>query len=132
MSPEQSAAVERCSDELADVMGVAFVHRGDLKAVLAALDEAQQDAARLREQLEKGAAELIRVTELGRAHIRRAARYEQRAEQWATAFTEARDAVLNNRGPLEGEGMDGDRKNAVLAVLDDAFDAARASAGGAA
>jgi hypothetical protein len=42
-------------------------------------------------------------------------------ERWAAAFTEARDAVLQDRGPLEAAGMDADKTNAVLAVLDDAF-----------
>lgn len=38
-----------------------------------------------------------------------------------TGYTVARDAILNERGPLEGEGLTGDQINAVLAVLDDAF-----------
>lgn len=50
------------------------------------------------------------------------ARVAAERERWAAAFTEARDAVLHDRGPLEGEGMDSDKTNAVLAVLDDAFD----------
>jgi hypothetical protein len=37
------------------------------------------------------------------------------------AFDVARDAVLNGRGPLEGEGLQSDQTNAVLYVLDDAF-----------
>ena len=44
----------------------------------------------------------------------------QRA-QWSAAFEAARDAVLNGRGPLEGEGLQSDQTNAVLDVLDDAF-----------
>lgn len=43
-------------------------------------------------------------------------------ERWAAAFTNARDNVLHDRGPLEGAGMDSDQTNAVLAVLDDSFD----------
>jgi hypothetical protein len=42
-------------------------------------------------------------------------------ERWKTAFDEARDAVLNGRGPLEGEGFQSEQTNAVLDVLDDAF-----------
>ena len=41
--------------------------------------------------------------------------------RWAAAFEVARDAVLNGRGPLEGEGLQSDQTNAVLDVLDDAF-----------
>lgn len=40
MSPEQSAAVQRMRDGMADI--------ADTELVLAALDEAQQDAARLQ------------------------------------------------------------------------------------
>lgn len=32
-----------------------------------------------------------------------------------------RDDVLNERGPLEGMGLDGDQINAVLAIIDDAM-----------
>jgi hypothetical protein len=45
----------------------------------------------------------------------------QERERWKTAFDEARDAVLNGRGPLEGEGFQSEQTNAVLDVLDDAF-----------
>jgi hypothetical protein len=53
------------------------------------------------------------------AEVARAVAAER--ERWAAAFTEARDAVLQDRGPLEAAGMDADKTNAVLAVLDDAF-----------
>ena len=42
---------------------------------------------------------------------------------WQSAFGLARDAILNGRGPLEGEGMTSEQTNAVLAILDDEFDA---------
>jgi hypothetical protein len=40
------------------------------------------------------------------------------------AYLKARDAILYDRGPLEGEGLTGEQTNAVLAVLDDAFSGA--------
>ena len=40
---------------------------------------------------------------------------------WMAAFDEARDAILNDRGPLEGEAMTDTQTNAVLSILDDAF-----------
>jgi hypothetical protein len=40
---------------------------------------------------------------------------------WMAAFDEARDAILNDRGPLEGEAMTDTQTNAVLGILDDAF-----------
>ena len=42
---------------------------------------------------------------------------------WQSAFDTARDAILNGRGPLEGEGMTNEQTNAVLSILDDEFDA---------
>jgi hypothetical protein len=42
------------------------------------------------------------------------------SERLRAAFAEARDAILNGRGPLEVT-LDGGQTNAVLAVLDDAF-----------
>ena len=42
---------------------------------------------------------------------------------WQAAFRTARDAILNGRGPLEGEGMTSEQTNAVLSILDDEFDA---------
>lgn len=42
------------------------------------------------------------------------------AQRLRAAFSEARDAILNGRGPLEAT-LDGDQTNAVLAVIDDAF-----------
>lgn len=41
--------------------------------------------------------------------------------QDGSAYEEARDAILNDRGPLEGMGLTNDQTNAVLAILDDAF-----------
>jgi hypothetical protein len=47
MTPEQSAAVARLREDAgSSVAGVAFVSRTDLGTILAALDEAQADAAR--------------------------------------------------------------------------------------
>lgn len=40
----------------------------------------------------------------------------------AEAFAVARDNILNERGPLEGMGLTADQVNAVLAVLDAAFE----------
>ncbi len=40
--------------------------------------------------------------------------------QQASALAEARDAILNERGPLEGMGLTGEQINAVLTILDDA------------
>jgi hypothetical protein len=40
---------------------------------------------------------------------------------WMTAFDEARDAIFNDRGPLEGQALTNDQTNAVLAILDDSF-----------
>lgn len=45
----------------------------------------------------------------------------QERERWASAFVEARDNVLHDRGPLADADMDAYRTNAVLSVLDDAF-----------
>jgi hypothetical protein len=42
-------------------------------------------------------------------------------ERLRAAYTEARDMVLNDRGPLAEAQMDSAQTNAVLAVLDDAF-----------
>lgn len=42
-------------------------------------------------------------------------------ERWEAAFEAVRDAVLNERGPIDGMGFDSDQINAVLSVLDDEF-----------
>lgn len=46
---------------------------------------------------------------------------EARLAEAEKAYESARDAILHDRGPLEGEGMDTDKTNAVLAILDEAF-----------
>ena len=40
---------------------------------------------------------------------------------WMAAFDAARDSILNDRGPLEGEAMNDTQTNAVLSILDEAF-----------
>lgn len=40
---------------------------------------------------------------------------------WMSAFDAARDDVLNDRGPLEGEAMTTEQTNAVLTILDGHF-----------
>ena len=40
---------------------------------------------------------------------------------WLTAFDEARDDILNERGPLAEAGATNDQINSVLSILDDSF-----------
>ena len=52
------------------------------------------------------------------------------APDFWTAHETARDAILNCRGALEGEGLSSEQVNAVLAEFDDAFATAIAKATG--
>ena len=48
-------------------------------------------------------------------------RYEAREKLWREAFNEARDYVLNERGPLAEQNAGSDFINDVLGILDDSF-----------
>ncbi len=48
-------------------------------------------------------------------------RYEAREKLWREAFNEARDYVLNERGPLDEQNAGSDFINDVLGILDDSF-----------
>lgn len=53
--------------------------------------------------------------------MEREEKLRKRNSKWRSAFEGARDSILYERGPLEGESAGSDFINAVLGILDDEF-----------
>lgn len=100
----------------------------EIMALRAEVERLTESERSLQAQVELGEAYESRLlAEVERLRGIVQADLEEKAEAWGeverlrAAYAEARDMVLNDRGPLAEAQMDTAQTNAVLAVLDDAF-----------